>query len=219
VVNDFLAQKLQGLNIPVSFLPSIVSDDVLALNEDRPPFGGSSDSMVVCGYFGGLFAEKGVDFLLDLIEQSIKDKLSIRWVVTGSGPLAPQLESLSLRNPDTLSFLGTIPTDELTRQMGAVDVILNPHQLNQGVFPFKLTEAVASGRLVISSPVHLAEEVSWIGGALLQLELEQQKWLNAILDARIHYDSLQNGIKFACGVVEDELSLAGVSSRVKLALQ
>jgi hypothetical protein len=103
--------------------------------------------------------------------------------------------------------------------MGAVDVILNPHQLNQGVFPFKLTEAVASGRLVISSPVHLAEEVSWIGGALLQLELEQQKWLNAILDARIHYDSLQNGIKCACGVVEDELSLAGVSSRVKLALQ
>jgi len=219
VVNDFLAQKLQGLNIPVSFLPSIVSDDVLALSKNSPPFGGTTDSMVVCGYFGGLFAEKGVDFLLELIERSIEEQLSIKWVVTGSGPLEPQLESLCSRYPDMLSFLGTIPSDELTRQMGAVDVILNPHEPNHGVFPFKLTEAVASGRLVISSPVNLAEDLSWIGGGLLQFELEQHKWLDAILNARAHYDRLQNGIKFACGVAKKELSLTGVSSRVKSALQ
>jgi glycosyltransferase involved in cell wall biosynthesis len=219
VVNQFLAHKLQGLNIPISFLPSIVSDDVLALNENSPPFGGNPSSVVVCGYFGGLYAEKGVDFLIGLIEQSIENQLAINWVVTGSGPLSAQLESLCLRYPEIVSFLGTVTSDELTRQIGAVDVILNPHEPNHGVFPFKLTEAVASGRLVISSPVQLAEEVSWVGEGLLQLELEQSKWLEAIQGARKHYDRLQNGIEFACRIAKKELSLAGVSSRVKSALQ
>mgnify|MGYP002280895483 FL=1 len=102
--------------------------------------------------------------------------------------------------------------------MGSVDVILNPHRPNNGVFPFKLTEAVGSGRLVITSPVQLAEELSWISDALLQLELKHRDWLDAITGAHSHYVQLQAGIELARRIVKDELSLSGVGARVQPAL-
>lgn len=152
-VNDALAQKIRmmaGRQQEVRVLPGLVDEKVLKLHTTHPPF--RVNGKLQIGYFGGLSEEKGVGMVLEAIRASREEDWE--WIVSGSGPLAEKFRECAATCPK-LKFHGTVEDDRLVRLMGKCDVILNPHQdisqMGEGVFPFKVIESVATGRLVIST--------------------------------------------------------------------
>lgn len=106
------------------------------------------------GYFGGLDVDKGVGTLLDLPALMPPD-----WtlVVTGVGPLTSDLRKLAEQHPERVEFHGAVSHARVLDLMSGCDVILNPHSsitgMHDGVFPFKVCEALASGAVLISTPL------------------------------------------------------------------
>jgi len=106
------------------------------------------------GYFGGLDIDKGVGTLLEL-----PPIMPPGWklVVTGVGPLTPALQELALKHPQQVEFHGAVSHARVLELMSGCDVILNPHSsitgMHDGVFPFKVCEALASGALLVSTPL------------------------------------------------------------------
>ena len=104
------------------------------------------------GYFGGLEPDKGVGTLIDLLPA-----LPSGWhlVVTGVGSMTEQLKQAQARHPDRLSFHGAVSHERVLSLMQSCDAIVNPHEpiahMGDGVFPFKVCEALASGALLIST--------------------------------------------------------------------
>ncbi len=149
-VNEPLARKVRKPGVPVRVLPGLVDEAILRLHEEKPPF--QEDGMLCIGYFGGLTKEKGCDLILEAIEAS-RDR-DWRWIISGSGPLETEFERLASRCPG-LHFHGAVSDEELVRLMVECDVIVNPHRpisaMGEGVFPFKVVESVATGRLVVST--------------------------------------------------------------------
>ena len=144
-VNSRLAGILQKFNIPALLLPGIVDPLVSELPIKSPPF--QSDKITI-GYFGGLSIEKGADVVLRLAKITGEN---VNYVVTGSGPLKFEFECQNKINPSSFVFLGAVSEPDLVNAIARSDVILNAHVINDGVFPFKILEALASARLVIST--------------------------------------------------------------------
>ncbi len=117
------------------------------------------------GYFGGLELDKGANVLLELLPQ-LPDGWHV--VVTGAGSLEPAFRRAAAEFPHALTFHGRVEHGRVAELMVDCDAIVNPHAsiaaMHDGVFPFKVCEALASGALVISTPlppidVELAEVV------------------------------------------------------------
>jgi len=127
-------------------LPYIMSPFVRF--DDHEPFHRSPFTL---GYFGHLGAEKGASILAPLC-----GALPPNWrmVVTGRGPLASALRSCAASSSG-MSFFEDVPYEKLYELLSQCDVTVNPHtsiqSMGEGVFPFKVLEAIASGRLVIST--------------------------------------------------------------------
>jgi glycosyltransferase involved in cell wall biosynthesis len=150
-VNDVIPGLL-GLAPSKSFLfPGIVDAGMIEAGLAQPPFVGP---LYTAGYFGNLSVEKGADCLLALAGHLPP---SWRLVVTGAGPLAHQFAAYSSAHPDRLRFIHNASDREVVVGMLQCDVIINPHTsiggMGNGIFPFKVIEALASGRLVISTPL------------------------------------------------------------------
>lgn len=130
--------------------PSILQQ-ALVEQVPQPKFQGSQHRV---GYFGGLDIDKGVGTLLDL-----PPLMPPNWklVVTGVGPLTPDLEELARKHPQKVEFHGAVSHARVLELMSSCDAILNPHSsitgMHDGVFPFKVCEALASGALLISTPL------------------------------------------------------------------
>jgi glycosyltransferase involved in cell wall biosynthesis len=143
-------QKRTGLPLnKTMLLPSILNPLLLCQTNTKIPF---SEKPYTLGYFGGLSKEKGADVLVRIL-----DKLPSAWnlSVTGSGPLEADLLSLSRRHPGRMHFVPNASERQLYDALSQCDAIVNPHQsiaeMGNGVFPFKVFEALASGRLLIST--------------------------------------------------------------------
>ena len=150
-VNAFLKNKLDNYKVPSVLFPGVISESVLRLAYEHPPF--THKDKVTVGYFGGLSVEKGAALLLKIIP--IVNN-TITFIVTGTGALSADFIKCSQMYPERLKFMGSVSEDELYNAIKSVDVILNPHAINNGVFPFKVLEALASGRLLISTALPMA---------------------------------------------------------------
>lgn len=150
-VNDALAGKVKPSNPSVSLFPGIVADGVASIRETRTPFS-SVEGILTLGYFGGLSAEKGADSVLALPGLLPEN---YRVVVTGSGPLQDAFATAAAGSSGRLEFHGRVDDAALIALMTRCDVLLNPHspieQMANGVFPFKVIEAIASERLLVST--------------------------------------------------------------------
>ncbi|MFM0166051.1 glycosyltransferase [Paraburkholderia sediminicola] len=138
---------------PVVMCPGIVSAGLLSACQTRPAFSKRADASVVVGYFGGLSIEKGADVLLDLIRSSSDEFV---FSVCGVGPLSQEFRKLA-EECDRLHFHGRVDDPTLFRLISECDVLVNIHssieKMANGIFPFKVIEYVAAGRLVISTPI------------------------------------------------------------------
>lgn len=189
-VNDRLLWEMSKFDVDSVLLPGLLAPEGANLLLGHRPFPQKDRrSTVRCGYFGGLTIEKGGLLLLTLIEQSLESELAIHWTITGLGDLEERFASLSSRSPDQVSFHGKVSDGRLYQLMGNVDVIVNPHIPGDGFFPFKVVEAVGSGRLVVSSRLSLSiTSAPWLA-VVVQLPDESSPldWLNAISNAEKKY--------------------------------
>lgn len=149
-VNAVLLQRhRQDVKTGLLF-PSILQQ-ALVEQVSPPRFEGTHHRV---GYFGGLDVDKGVGTLLDL-----PPLMPPNWklVITGVGPLSPALHALAQKHPQRVEFHGAVPHARVLELMSSCDVILNPHSsitgMHDGVFPFKVCEALASGALLVSTPL------------------------------------------------------------------
>ena len=150
-VNESLAtREHRRSGCPVVLCPGVVSDDLIDVCRQRRPFSREGAPTVI-GYFGGLSAEKGADIVLDLIRLS---RGRFVFHVCGQGPLASAFEQLGAEG-HAVHFHGRVDDETLLALISECDVLVNPHasieKMGNGVFPFKVIEYVASGRLVIST--------------------------------------------------------------------
>lgn len=146
VVNAELGKHLANAGKPFTLLPGIVPDSITNFTFSEPF---QSSETITVGYFGGLNREKGADVVLQIAE--IADS-NMRFIVTGRGELEGVFSTSSRGN---LSYHGAVDDQRLIELIDNCDVILNPHtsieKMSGGVFPFKVIEAIASGRLVLST--------------------------------------------------------------------
>ncbi|MBN1353349.1 MAG: glycosyltransferase family 4 protein [Candidatus Omnitrophica bacterium] len=103
-------------------------------------------------FVGGVGQRKGIKYLLDAYEKikSENTKLKIIGPVIGSG-------SAFRRRSDLYEYMGTLPHEEIVRQMHESDVLVLP-SLVEG-FGLVITEAMATGMPVIASRYSGAPEI------------------------------------------------------------
>jgi len=178
VVNAALGEQLQASGVAVHPLPGLVPDVLVAASRQRAPF--SDPATMTVGYFGGLTPEKGADRILEAIALGG----TWRWIVSGAGNLESEFMALAQRYPERLDFEAGVSEQRLYARVAACDVIVNPHRpiaaMGDGVFPFKVIEALASGRLLVSTALPdpgmpaLLDVVQWFDGSAegLVVELE-----------------------------------------------
>ena len=194
-------------------LPSILEHALTAGTPHRH----FTASTLRLGYFGGLEPDKGVDILL-----AILPLLPGRWtlVVTGAGSLAASFGEAQAAFPSKLEFHGRVPHERVVQLMQGCDAIVNPHasiaHMDDGVFPFKVCEAIASGALLISTPLpavglDLSRSVSFFDGTLAGL-------FDALMAAPQRYDERLAEIRATREAVCERYGEDAVRGRLKAAL-
>lgn len=213
-VNQFIEDVNEKYNIKSSLLPGTVNEEIIKLRSDKPPFI-SEKKYINCGYFGGLTKDKGADFLIKMIKMSLNKKLDIRWFVTGMGPYQEELKLLSKNNSKMVTYFGVVSDIELAEIMGKTDVLLNPHIKMDGVFPFKLIEYVASGRLILSSDMSFPNKLKWIKDSILIEDLELDKWLETILQSSKNYNSNRQKLNSVSEKVSEKFSKLSIRDEIE----
>lgn len=211
-VNSYLSMKFKQNSIPSIPLPGVLEEKIVGIHTLSPPF--TIKDRVVVGYFGGLSYEKGAGLLIDIIKNSPNN---VSFIVTGRGELEKRFEDLAAIEPGKLSFLGAVSDKLLYETVAKVDVIINPHSENSGVFPFKILEAIASGRLVLSTILPV-KDYKWIEDAIYFSAPNVTSFCNALGSAFEIYQGKQGYIKNACDIAINSYSKEGVIRKVREAL-
>jgi len=206
-VNSSVQSRFQSVR--TLLLPYIMSPFVKT--DGRRPFGSTPYTL---GYFGGLTREKGASLLLDLCRA-----LPEHWkmVVTGRGDLAPALRLCAEKSSGKMQFFENVPDEKLFELLSRCDVVVNPHAsiqaMGEGVFPFKVLEAVASGRLVISTELppcsfDLSSNVITFDGTVPGV-------LQALENAPEFFDQNCEGLAATVGKVRSSLSEESIYETLK----
>lgn len=175
-VNTFLADISVVNKTPFFLFPGFVE---LINYEDQPP-SNKVYKPIACGYFGGLTKDKGMDFLLRLIKLSIDRNLNITWTITGDGPYLKYFDDLGLNFPEKVFCFGKVEELVLHKLIMSVDVLLNPHLPNKGVFPYKVFEYISYEKLIISSNFDLPDSLLYLKDSIIISEMTEQLWLDKI---------------------------------------
>ena len=213
-VNQFLEDVNEKYGIKNSLLPGTLNEEIINLKTNSPAFNSQND-YIVCGYFGGLTKDKGADFLIKMIELSLRRRLNIKWFITGKGPFQEDLELLSKNNSDVVNYFGVVSDLELAEIIGSTDVLLNPHVIMDGVFPFKLIEYVSSGRLILSSRMAFPLKLSWIKDSIVFENLELDKWIDIILRSKTIYHSKKKIINSVSNRVSNKFSKSSIKDDIE----
>lgn len=207
VVNAKLRDRLESFGVPTKLMPGTVATPISKVALNSPPF--RSDKITV-GYFGGLSEEKGAAVLLRLAR---KVGNNVHFIITGSGPLDRDFRELEKTIPERFAFLGAVSESTLVMAISKVDVILNAHHPNEGVFPFKIIEAIASGRLVISTKLPMTG-YEWFGDAIQFYDGNENRLLELINDAHNIYLGKKSHINVAVQIAAKQYGQSGLVENI-----
>jgi hypothetical protein len=118
---------------------------------------------------------------LRLINLSIKRNMDITWTITGEGPYSKFFEDLRANFPEKVFFFGRVDEVVLQKLIRSVNVLLNPHIPNKGIFPFKVFEYLSYEKLIISSYFDLPDTLLYLKDSIIINKLDEQLWLDQIL--------------------------------------
>ena len=139
---------------------------------------GWDDSVPVVAYLGRLVAEKGVEFLTTVLDDS---QCPWRALFIGSGPWQPQLEKWRAKFPDRVRVVSALHA-EVPAYLNAADILCAPSQSVPNwreQFGRMITEGLASGLAVVASDSgeipHVLGDAGIIAG-----ETDRLAWTNAL---------------------------------------
>ncbi|MFL9934672.1 glycosyltransferase [Paraburkholderia sp. RL18-103-BIB-C] len=217
-VNDNLStREHERSGCPVVLCPGVVSEDLRVACRRRRPFEGPEGRRTVIGYFGGLWPEKGADLVLEIMRRS-----NGRFIlhVCGAGPLSSEFEKLSAAS-EAVRFHGRVDETTLFNLVSDCDVLINVHssieKMGDGIFPFKVVEYVASGRLVISTELP-ALSMREIHDAVHFVAPDAESILDALSGAESLYRSKHREIEKAMAVTQEALSEGGLEQTISMLL-
>lgn len=101
-------------------------------------------------FIGRLVSDKGVDLVIDALDQLAREKIFLKTTIIGDGPLRSTLQDKvrSAGLADWIQFTGTLPGDALQKQLSAARFTVVPSRWEE---PFGLVaiEALACGSVPI----------------------------------------------------------------------
>ncbi len=154
----------------------------------------------VCGYFGHLYAGRGVE----IIESMAKARPDILFLLFGGNEADVQTRKQK-NNCANLHYVGHVPHPVAQQAMKSVDVLLMPYQESVSIgvsghdtarwmSPMKMFEYMATGVPIISSDLPVLSEVLTDGkNALLVPADNSISWVSA-LDRILNDERLSNAI-------------------------
>lgn len=138
-------------NMPLCILPNATP---LSITEGRK----SLNNPLQVLYAGTYAAKEGVTYLIDGVKQTIEKGCKCKLLLLGK---APQALREKYANDSSIDFKGFVSEDDLARLQAESDVLAmvrtNSIFANFG-FPFKLTEYLATGNIVLSTRVSDVEK-------------------------------------------------------------
>ncbi len=118
-----------------------------------------------------------------------------------------------------MNYYGQVDDNRLINLMSSVDVILNPHlpmeDMNNGVFPFKIMEAVASKRLVISTSLAGNDEFEEAIKGILILKLEKDIWIKSLINSYEFYINNKELIESSSDIAINFFSVGAFVNNLK----
>jgi len=142
-----------GLNKPKLHLPGIAPDQPFFKKLLKIPTRKFGTEPITFLYSGSLNRPRGIVRLLEAFERINSDKVRLR--ITGKGPEEGLVRDAAAKHPN-IEYCGYLETEEeRLHAIEGADVLVNPHEIDtpeaRYLFPSKLAEYMASGRLVVSS--------------------------------------------------------------------
>ncbi|MCF8430204.1 MAG: glycosyltransferase, partial [Bacteroidia bacterium] len=208
-VNNFLASKFRKNNIKYLIVPGILNKKIFLIKND--PF---NNSKITLGYFGGLTNEKGASKIIDLIENTNE----YNFIITGSGILSNQFKNLSIKYPNRLKFYGVVDEITLMDLYNKIDIFINFHVIMEGIFPFKIIEALAAGRFIVSSKL----DTSFIDipeNILVHSDLNLTQILYTISNIKQNYNKNNTNLKVAQKKIIEEYSEIAIAKKINNILE
>ncbi len=215
-VNSYLESLMTRQGVPTKLLPGVVKESLC--NPCHSAYISGCPTAVNCGYFGGLTEEKGALFVGELIEYFMSESVSVKWHIAGTGELDKIFVDLSRRYSQNVCYYGYLSDEEYEKVLSTVDVVLNPHKRMPGVFPFKIVESVAAGKLVISTPLDIPRSLQWMRSSLIQRKLDISLWSKEILSANIYKSQNRSLMQLSRSQALSMYSRSGVSRMVSKSL-
>ena len=112
----------------------------------------------VIGFCGSFYAYEGLELLIDALPSMVAARPTIKVLLVGGGPqeqaLRAQVERMGLN--DRVVFTGRVPNAQIDRYYSLIDVLAYPRhriRLTDLVTPLKPLEAMAQGRLLVTSDI------------------------------------------------------------------
>lgn len=182
-------------NMPLCILPNATP---ISIKEGRKQLNTTLQVL----YAGTYAAKEGVTYLIDGVKQAIEKGCKCKLLLLGK---TPQALRKKYANDSSIDFKGFVSEDDLARLQAESDVLAmvrtNSIFANFG-FPFKLTEYLATGNIVLSTKVSDVEKYLTDKKDAYLIEPENSK---AICDAIIH---IASNPEEACSVAQNGLKTA-----------
>lgn len=212
-VNMHLAVLLRRYSSKIKLLPGLVATDTLEMADVRAPF--SNPDLITIGYFGGLTREKGAHLILEAVQLLPN---GFRFEVTGSGELGDQFESACKNYPHQLNFHGSVDRHTLAKVMQSCDVIVNPHspidEMRNGIFPFKVVEGIATGRLMVSTSVPSCGIQGLLSGVRF-IGFDSRALASAVVGSRDFYRTNMSTIRASAHIAREHFGSANIAEIIR----
>jgi len=108
----------------------------------------------VVGFVGLFYRHQGVHTLIEAASRILEEAPTTRFLLVGDGVMRDQWEKLATQCgvASSMWFTGQIPYQQVPLYLQAMDVIVAPFTADRGeTSPFKILDALASGRPIITS--------------------------------------------------------------------
>ena len=123
------------------------------------------EGKIVIGYIGSFVEYEGLDLLLEAASE-LKKELGafFRILLVGDGSIYEKLWRMSrfLAIEDIVTFTGRVPYEQVDRYYSLIDVVALPRlglRVCELVSPLKPFEAMATGKVLITSDVEALSEI------------------------------------------------------------
>jgi glycosyltransferase involved in cell wall biosynthesis len=143
----------------VRILPNAVDTCLFRAETDGGSvrLGMNLEGRFVVGFVGSFKAWHGVDFLFKAFARLRGEADSCHLLMVGDGPMRAALEDETRRLglEGAVTFVGSVPHEEVPRYLAAMDVAVAPYPFLEEFYysPLKLYEYMAAGRAIVASKI------------------------------------------------------------------